>query len=86
MVSSTEIVGAAKASTIGGGYQLTVGGLKTKVWRRKRRNCLDFGTVAMRTARRGVYPSRFIRSIRLISASLGWASAKVPIGSAPAGS
>jgi type VI secretion system secreted protein VgrG len=30
MVSSSEIVGAAKASTIGGGYQLTVGGVKNE--------------------------------------------------------
>ncbi|PTV95005.1 type VI secretion system secreted protein VgrG [Rhodobacter aestuarii] len=30
MVSSTEIVGAAKASTIGGGYQLSVGGVKNE--------------------------------------------------------
>jgi type VI secretion system secreted protein VgrG len=30
MVSSTEIVGAAKATTVGGGYQLTVGGVKNE--------------------------------------------------------
>jgi type VI secretion system secreted protein VgrG len=30
MVSSTEIVGAAKATTVGGGYQLTVGGIKNE--------------------------------------------------------
>ncbi|UGX85189.1 type VI secretion system Vgr family protein [Phyllobacterium meliloti] len=30
MVSSTEVVGAAKATTVGGGYQLTVGGVKNE--------------------------------------------------------
>ena len=30
MVSSTEIVGAAKATTVGGGYQLTIGGVKNE--------------------------------------------------------
>jgi type VI secretion system secreted protein VgrG len=30
MVSSSEIVGAAKATTVGGGYQLTVGGVKNE--------------------------------------------------------
>ncbi len=30
MVSSTEIVGAAKATTVGGGYQLTVGGVENE--------------------------------------------------------
>ncbi|MBO0664604.1 type VI secretion system tip protein VgrG, partial [Jiella sp. MQZ9-1] len=30
MVSSTEIVGAAKTTTVGGGYQLTVGGVKNE--------------------------------------------------------